>query len=423
MNIKQKAAERIKRLSEKLGCDKYNLKRLIKGLVPSALSLAVVLASFSLFSRQTLAYEVEYEGKTVGYISDASQLEEVLNALGSKVVGDGITLADSTTCHAKYVNPDSISDVSSLCDNIVSVSSDLSQGVGLFIDGELAAVCTSREPLENLLDRIADNYTVTVDEEIVPFSNYIEYVEGLYKTDEISDDPDYVSVMCRLTYAVTRTEITTEKIMYDYEEVENSELPEGTYRVKTEGEPGEKQVEYIIYSENGVELSRTITGEAVTKEPISKVVEYGTKKAQQTAEVVVSNSAPVSENLGTATFCWPLDNVSGVYISAYFGDGRNHQGMDICAPNGTAIYAGEAGTVVAVGYDSGWGRYVKIDHGNGLATLYAHCSTTSVSVGQTVARGQYIAAVGITGRATAYHLHFEVYVNGTRVSPTAYLGL
>ena len=97
--------------------------------------------------------------------------------------------------------------------------------------------------------------------------------------------------------------------------------------------------------------------------------------------------------------------------------------MDICATNGTAIYAGEAGTVVAVGYDSGWGRYVKIDHGNGLATLYAHCSTTSVSVGQTVARGQYIAAVGITGRATAYHLHFEVYVNGTRVSPTAYLGL
>lgn len=71
--------------------------------------------------------------------------------------------------------------------------------------------------------------------------------------------------MCRLTYAVTRTEITTEKIMYDYEEVENSELPEGTYRVKTEGEPGEKQVEYIIYSENGVELSRTITGEAVTQ--------------------------------------------------------------------------------------------------------------------------------------------------------------
>ena len=108
--------------------------------------------------------------------------------LGSKVVGDGITLADSTTCHAKIYKSDSISDVSSLCDNIVSVSSDLSQGVGLFIDGELAAVAP-QEPLENLLDQIADNYTVTVDEEVVPFSNYIEYVEGLYKTDEISDDP------------------------------------------------------------------------------------------------------------------------------------------------------------------------------------------------------------------------------------------
>ena len=211
--------------------------------------------------------------------------------------------------------------------------------------------------------------------------------------------------------------------MYDYEEVANSDLPEGTYRVKTEGEMGEKQVEYIIYSENGVELSRTITGEVITKEPIAKIVEYGTKKAQPTAEVTVSNSAPVSDNQGTATFCWPLDNVSGVYISAYYGDGRSHKGIDICAPRGTSIYSGEAGTVTEVGYDSGWGKYVKIDHGNGIATLYAHCSSTSVYEGQTVARGQYIAAVGISGRATAYHLHFEVHVNGTRVNPASYLGL
>ena len=212
--------------------------------------------------------------------------------------------------------------------------------------------------------------------------------------------------------------------MYDYERVGKFRTSEGTYRVKTEGEPGEKQVEYIIYSENGVELSRTITGEAVTKEPISKVVEYGTKRLQQTAEVVVSNSAPVSENLGTATFCWPLDNVSGVYISAYFGDGRKHQGNGHMRSqrHGNLCRRSRNG-LMAVGYDSGWGRYVKIDHGNDLATLYAHCSSTSVSMGQTVARGQYIAAVGITGRATAYHLHFEVHVNGTRVSPTAYLGL
>ncbi len=76
----------------------------------------------------------------------------------------------------------------------------------------------------------------------MPFSNYIEYVEGLYKTDEISDDPDYVSVMCRLTYAVTRTEITTEKIMYDYEGWKIRTSRGHLSCLKTEGEPGEKQV-------------------------------------------------------------------------------------------------------------------------------------------------------------------------------------
>ena len=79
--------------------------------------------------------------------------------------------------------------------------------------------------MKTCLTELPDNYTVTVDEEIVPFSNYIEYVEGLYKTDEISDDPDYVSVICRLTYAVTRTEITTEKSCMITKELENSELP------------------------------------------------------------------------------------------------------------------------------------------------------------------------------------------------------
>ncbi len=105
-----------------------------------------------------------------------------------------------------------------LCDNIVSVSSDLSHGVRLFIDSELAAVCTS-EPLENLLDRIADNLHRHGGRKSVPFSNYIEYVEGLYKTDEISDDPDYVSVyvpsdLCRYSHRNHHR-----KNVYDYERV------------------------------------------------------------------------------------------------------------------------------------------------------------------------------------------------------------
>jgi len=86
-------------------------------------------------------------------------------------------------------------------------------------------------------------------------------------------------------------------------------------------------------------------------------------------------------------------------------------GVDLAAPQGSAINAAAAGTVIISrvgGWNGGYGNYVVIDHGNGVQTLYAHMSTDAVSVGDTVARGQNIGTVGNTGQSTGYHLHFEV---------------
>ncbi len=86
-------------------------------------------------------------------------------------------------------------------------------------------------------------------------------------------------------------------------------------------------------------------------------------------------------------------------------------GVDLSAPQGSAINAAAAGTVIVSrvgGWNGGYGNYVVIDHGNGVQTLYAHMSTGAVSVGESVARGQNIGTVGNTGQSTGYHLHFEV---------------
>lgn len=86
-------------------------------------------------------------------------------------------------------------------------------------------------------------------------------------------------------------------------------------------------------------------------------------------------------------------------------------GVDLAAPQGSPINAAAAGTVIVSkvgGWNGGYGNYVVIDHGNGVQTLYAHMSTDTVSVGQSVARGQNIGTVGNTGQSTGYHLHFEV---------------
>ena len=95
--------------------------------------------------------------------------------------------------------------------------------------------------------------------------------------------------------------------------------------------------------------------------------------------------------------------------------------MDISASAGTAIYSVLSGTVVTAGYNSARGNYVVVSHGNGLSTLYQHCSSLNVSVGQSVSRGQVIAYVGTTGISTGPHLHFEVLVNGSNVNPMNYL--
>ncbi|QFS82788.1 Murein DD-endopeptidase MepM [Roseivivax sp. THAF40] len=101
--------------------------------------------------------------------------------------------------------------------------------------------------------------------------------------------------------------------------------------------------------------------------------------------------------------------------------GRLHAGTDFAAPHGTPIYSTADGVVTHAGWQSGYGRLVKIQHEFGIETRYAHNSKLHVQVGQRVSRGQKIAAMGNTGRSTGTHLHYEVRVGGKPVNPMTYI--
>lgn len=111
----------------------------------------------------------------------------------------------------------------------------------------------------------------------------------------------------------------------------------------------------------------------------------------------------------------------GARVHPILGTTRMHNGVDFGAGHGTPVWAAGAGEVVWAGGRGGYGNTVIVDHGNTLATLYAHLSTVSVSVGATVNPGQVVGAVGSTGLSTGPHLHFEVRQSGTPVNPLGYL--
>jgi len=98
-----------------------------------------------------------------------------------------------------------------------------------------------------------------------------------------------------------------------------------------------------------------------------------------------------------------------------------HAGIDIPCSTGSTIVAAASGTVIDAGYNSYNGNYLKISHGNGLETMYLHCSKLLVSSGSRVSKGQTIARSGATGMVSGAHLHFVVKKNGNYVNPQNYL--
>ena len=143
--------------------------------------------------------------------------------------------------------------------------------------------------------------------------------------------------------------------------------------------------------------------------------------------------SPDGTRAPTGTLQWPLP-VAGTITSQFghrvdpiTGEVSSHTGTDIACAEGTPILAAANGTVtVANGLDSwggSYGYYIQIDHGGGLETLYAHCSSICVTTDQQVQAGQVIGYVGHTGRATGSHLHLEVHVNGSRTDAMRYFGI
>lgn len=134
---------------------------------------------------------------------------------------------------------------------------------------------------------------------------------------------------------------------------------------------------------------------------------------QSVLKNTLPNSSPVAAAFNSSSFGWRIDPFNG--HKAF------HEGLDFMAATGAPIYAAAGGIVSTAEQTPDYGKIVKIDHGSGLETRYAHASKLFVRAGERVEKGQKIAEVGSTGRSTGPHLHYEIRLAGNPLDPRKYL--
>jgi len=127
----------------------------------------------------------------------------------------------------------------------------------------------------------------------------------------------------------------------------------------------------------------------------------------------------------TAPTLWPvmgpITGAFGARVDPFNGEGAFHAGVDISCRYGQPIMAPADGVVTYAGFYSGYGRMIVVDHGNGISTRYGHLSGFAVTDGQSLRKGEVIGYVGMSGRSTGAHLHYEVRIHDTPVNPYKYL--
>lgn len=198
------------------------------------------------------------------------------------------------------------------------------------------------------------------------------------------------------------------------------EAEELVNKVKEENQEQELELSIIEkYTKNEQEVN-TNSVEVAKNDVQEKVTQKLEEEKKQKEEEERINSMPEINGIKLAYV-----PVTGTISSRYGVSSRirksNHTGLDIATKSGTPIKVVASGTVTCASYQGAYGNLVKVSHGNGVETWYAHTSKMYVSVGQKVEAGEVIAAVGSTGNSTGSHLHLEIRVNGQHINPQNYL--
>ncbi len=320
-----------------------------------------------------------------------------------------------------------LSDTAVSAETVASVSDETSlhlggAGYGVYVDGDFVAAVESESVAMQALNSVLDGYAVKFDlgeNAESEFTNEISVVSGEYDSEAfttasgleslLDSSVNYLDLPLSTAISVeTVADVEDVRTLYfETKVIYTDSLPSGTDSVVTAGTNGEVDERYRVTYINGIETERELLSSDVVSEPTERVVRVGTS---------ISHLIP-------ASFGGLIEPYEDGQISSRFGIrwGRSHTGIDIVAKGrdcgGDSAKSAGDGVVIFAQYNGAYGNCVKVDHGDGIVTLYAHLSRITVKVGDTVSAGDELGKIGSTGRSTGNHLHFEVLIDGTPVDP------
>lgn len=271
-------------------------------------------------------------------------------------------------------------------------------------------------------------------------TNYIDMLLEAESFSDMLNKAEYINQISQYdrkqldAYAATKNQIAEKEAVLEEEHAklldleDQAEAKHASVETLLAGKQQElKNYENKIASaENQInEYEKDLAAQEAKIKQIEAEIKRQEEEARKKAEA--SGETYKTASLGDIKFIWPCP-ASGRITSGFGGRSSptegastNHKGIDIGAPTGSNILAAASGTVTISTYSASAGNYVVISHGGGVSTVYMHCSSRLVSVGDKVSQGDVIAKVGSTGYSTGPHLHFEIRSGGSYVNPSKYV--
>lgn len=386
-------------------CRTYSKRKshlLFRTLLSCSIVLCCVLVFFRFF---TFGTGIFYGGKQIAVSHSEKDFYTALSAAQSIARNSGNnTLNIDFSLSPTLILRSGITKTSALHDKLLLCSPYFSSACTLYCEGSAIFNAKNSQIAAEVVEEYISDYSMNGD--ATPNSEF-SFSTGVIPSVNISTKEECARLLSEsnsISVISVVTESLQKEVPFETKTEQDADMYIGETIVVTEGKTGTAQISEETVYENGTEQSSRVLSENIVTEPVAKVIRVGTKQ---------------KEVLKTG-LQYPLKGV----ISSPFGSrwGRMHEGLDIAVPERTVVTAAECGTVCYVNENAGgYGKLIRIDHGYGVKTAYAHLSKIEVSVGQKVAAGTRIALSGNTGRSTGPHLHFEVINNDTPLDPTLYL--